>query len=89
MNVQLAVDILRELVSTAILLITPLMATAISVGVAVSLMQSITSIQEQTLTFVPKLLAVAGVIVASANWMLRTLMEFGTAYIERMSSLAP
>lgn len=87
MNIQIAVDILHDLISVAVMLITPLMVTAITVGVSVSLLQSITSIQEQTLTFVPKLLAVSGVLVVSANWMLRTLMEFGTRYMERIASL--
>lgn len=88
MTVEMAVDILRQLISTSIMLIAPIMTTAISVGIFVSLFQSVTSIQEQTLTFVPKLLAVGGVVLASANWMVKTLVEFTAGYITRMADMS-
>ena len=58
-----------------------------SIGLAVSLVQTVTSIQEQTMTFVPKLLAVAGVLVFAAPWMLRQLMQFTISFIERMPEM--
>ena len=89
MSIEMAVDILRSMIGQAILLILPLMITAIVTGLLVSLFQSVTSIQEQTLTFVPKLLAVGGVLVASASWMIKSLVEFTTAFIQRMPDMAP
>ncbi|MGF1483023.1 MAG: flagellar biosynthesis protein FliQ [Opitutales bacterium] len=88
MNVELAVDIVRQTLTESLLLVAPIMATAIAVGVFVSLMQSVTSIQEQTLTFVPKLVCVAVVIVISANWMLRSLMDFTMGLIARIPEIA-
>lgn len=89
MNVEMAVDIIRNMIGQAILLISPLMITAIVVGLMVSLIQSITSIQEQTLTFVPKLIAVAVVIMISANWLLRSVVEFAIVMIQRIPDMAP
>ncbi|MGF1449113.1 MAG: flagellar biosynthesis protein FliQ [Opitutales bacterium] len=88
MNVELAVDLVRQTLGQALLLVAPIMATAIAVGVFVSLLQSVTSIQEQTLTFVPKLVCVSVVIVLSANWMLHSLMDFATGLIGRMPELS-
>lgn len=87
MNPLYAVDLLRMLVTTALLVISPILVAAIGVGLVVSLVQTVTSIQEQTMTFVPKLLAVAGVLVFAAPWMLRQLMQFTTALIERMPEM--
>jgi flagellar biosynthetic protein FliQ len=53
----------------------------------ISLFQSVTSIQEQTLTFVPKALAVVGMLVMLLPWMLRTLVEFTTAMIQKMPQM--
>ncbi|HQU09886.1 MAG TPA: flagellar biosynthesis protein FliQ [Opitutales bacterium] len=88
MNIEIAVDLVRGLIVTALLLVAPILTTAVLVGLAVSLFQSVTSIQEQTLTFVPKLLACATVLLMSSHWMLRTLMEFCTRTIERMPDMA-
>lgn len=87
MNPEMAVDIIRNMISEAMLLVTPLMVTAIVVGLGVSLFQSITSIQEQTLTFVPKLIAVGVVIMVAANWMLRSMVEFTIAMIQRIADI--
>ncbi len=54
----------------------PILLTALAVGLAVGLLQSVTQIQEMTLTFVPKFLAVGVVLVLSGNWMLHELVAF-------------
>jgi flagellar biosynthetic protein FliQ len=54
----------------------PVLAMSLAVGLGISLLQSITQIQEVTLTFVPKLAAVALVIVVSGSWMLNQLVGF-------------
>jgi flagellar biosynthetic protein FliQ len=54
----------------------PMLLTALAVGLAISLIQSITSIQEATLSFVPKMAAVALAIVLTGHWMISTLINF-------------
>jgi flagellar biosynthetic protein FliQ len=58
------------------------------IGLAVSLFQSVTSIQEQTLTFVPKALGIVALLVLLTPWMLRTLVEFASAMITKMPQMA-
>ncbi len=87
MNPDLAVDIVRQIIQQALLLVTPVLVTSMSVGVGVSLLQSVTSIQEQTLTFVPKLVAVAGVFLVGAAWMVRSMVEFGTRMITMIADM--
>lgn len=88
MTVEMAVDILNSVLGMALTLLSPILGTAITVGVIISLLQSITSIQEQTLTFVPKLLAVGVVLMISANWMIRSIMEFCISFIQRLPEMA-
>jgi flagellar biosynthetic protein FliQ len=76
MTMELAVDIMRNLLQTALLLSIPILGTALVVGLTVSFVQSITSLQEQTLTFVPKLVCVSLAVVLSANFMLKHLRIF-------------
>ena len=54
----------------------PALVTALVIGFAVSLFQSATQIQEFTLSFVPKIIAVGVAVLVSGNWMLSTLMDF-------------
>ena len=76
MTMELAVDIMRNLLQTGLILSIPILGTALVVGLVVSFVQSITSLQEQTLTFVPKLVCVSLAIVISANFILKTMTEF-------------
>ncbi|MBN1403408.1 MAG: flagellar biosynthesis protein FliQ [Opitutales bacterium] len=87
MTIETAIDILRQTVTTAFMLVAPALVTAVVVGLFVSLIQTVTSIQEQTLAFVPKLIAVGAVLVIVSHWMLRTLMEFTTQMIQRISEM--
>lgn len=61
----------------------PLLASLI-VGLLVSLFQALTQIQEQTLTFVPKIIATILVIMITADWMMNTLRDFATQAFELM-----
>lgn len=69
-------------VSKAILLIIilslPVVLTAMIIGFSVSVMQAITQVQEQTLSFVPKSLCVYGIIILLSPWMLQTMIQFVT-----------
>ena len=88
MTMEMAVDIMRNLLQTGLLLAIPILGTATVVGLTVSLIQSITSIQEQTLTFVPKLICVSLAIIVSANFILRTLMEFCVSMFNLIPAMA-
>lgn len=87
MNIEQAIEILHTLISQSLLLVAPILGVAILVGIAVSLFQSVTSIQEQTLSFVPKLLAVGLVVVFAAPWILRTLMQLTINFIGRLPEM--
>ena len=87
MNIEQAVEILRQLVTTSLLVISPILLVSMVVGLVVSLVQSVTSIQEQTLSFVPKLLAIALVLVVAAPWILRQLMQFAIMFILRIPQM--
>jgi len=67
-------DISREAIYTIILTSAPLLLTSLIVGLIISIFQTVTSIQEQTLTFVPKILAVFAVMLLVGAWMFRTLL---------------
>lgn len=88
MNIEMAVDVIRQLIITSLLIACPILLTSVFIGVFISILQSVTSIQEQTLTFVPKLFGVGLVVIISAHWMIRTLMEFCVQYIDRIAYLA-
>ena len=88
MSLEMAVDVLRQTLSLCLLVIGPVMVVTVVVGVLISLIQSITSIQEQTLVFVPKLvMAVVGFMVFS-NWMILKVMEFTVTQINLISDIA-
>lgn len=87
MTIETAVDILRQTVWTSLLLVSPILAAAIAIGLVVSIIQTVTSIQEQTLAFVPKLIGVGLVTVAVSGWMLKTLVEFTIQLFQRMADL--
>ncbi|MEM8486306.1 MAG: flagellar biosynthesis protein FliQ [Bacteroidota bacterium] len=78
MNTDVALFWVQEAIQTAIMLIGPLLGTALVVGLAVSLFQAITSIQEMTLAFIPKILAIALILLFFSSWMLEVLTDFTT-----------
>ncbi len=70
------VEIMRRLLIEAMLLSAPLLVTAALVSLTVSLLQTLTSVQEQTLTAVPRLVVVFVVTVAILPWMVHRLVSF-------------
>lgn len=84
MNADLALHLSTEMLWTAVLVAGPVMAVALGVGLIISIFQVVTQIQEMTLTFVPKMLAVFFVILLAGPWMLATLVKFGTTLIENI-----
>jgi flagellar biosynthetic protein FliQ len=66
----------RDLLLTALLLSLPAVAISLVVGLAISILQTITSVQEQTLSFAPRIMAVGVVLVLSLPWTLRVATGF-------------
>jgi flagellar biosynthetic protein FliQ len=87
MDPGFAVELLKAMIFQAVALAAPVLLTGMVIGLAVSLFQAVTSIHEQTLTFVPKALGVIGVLLLLLPWMLRTTLEFTTAVIEKMPQM--
>lgn len=81
LNEILFFDTLRQALWIATITSTPILLAALVAGLGVGLFQALTSIQEMTLTFVPKLLAIVGVYWMSMSFMTRTLVEFFQAHL--------
>ncbi len=88
MNPDLAIDLFKSTVVFALYVVAPFLIAMLVVGLATSLIQSVTSMQEQTLTFIPKLLTMAGLLLLLTPWLLRSLSEFTITMFARMASLA-
>ena len=76
MNADVAMYWVQEAMQTAMLLALPLLGAALAVGLVVSLFQAVTSMQEMTLSFIPKILIVAIVLLLFSPWMLQILTDF-------------
>ena len=87
MTPEFAIELIKTMMFQAVALAAPALVAGRVVGLAISLFQAVTSIHEQTLTFVPKALAVVAVLVLLLPWILRTLVEFTTAIIEKMPQM--
>ena len=72
MTEQLAIEIVRETLVTALIIAGPMLLSGLIVGVLISLLQSVTQVQELTLTFIPKILTVVTVLILLSPWMLRS-----------------
>jgi flagellar biosynthetic protein FliQ len=84
MNPEFAIELLKDMIFQALTISAPILITAMVVGLAISLFQAVTTIHEQTLAFVPKALAVIGVLLLLLPWIVRTLVDFTTAVILKM-----
>jgi flagellar biosynthetic protein FliQ len=73
------VAIAKQTLFLVIILTGPPVMTALLVGLTISILQATTQIQEQTLTFVPKLVGVVAILAISGPWMLAQLLTFATS----------
>ncbi|MFP7674686.1 flagellar biosynthetic protein FliQ [Marivita sp. S0852] len=78
---QFIFDLLRETLRIAVVVSAPVLMSALLAGVSIGLFQALTSIQEMTLTFVPKLVAMLAVFWVSMSFMTRTLVDFFQATV--------
>jgi flagellar biosynthesis protein FliQ len=87
MTDTVVLELLQQTFWVAFQLSGPVLGVALVVGVSIGLFQAITQIQEMTLTFVPKAVAIALVVLLMGSWMMETMMAFSTELMERMPEL--
>ena len=76
MTVETAVDLVRESLVLMLFLSAPILLAALVVGLLIGVLQAATQIQEQTLTFVPKLLAMGAIAVLVTPWLLQKILDY-------------
>lgn len=76
MDQAIVIDLARQGMIMGLMVTMPILAVALFTGLAVSVFQAVTQIQEMTLTYVPKILGAAVVVLTMGNWMLTTLVKF-------------
>jgi len=88
MSTEMVLGLGREAVTLTLLVASPMLALGLLVGVTVSILQAVTQIQEMTLTFVPKIVAVALAFLVALPWIMRLIVEFTTRLFSSLPSLA-
>jgi len=84
MTPEFVVNFAQEAIKVTIFVSMPMLLLGLIVGLAISIFQAVTQIQEMTLTFVPKILIVLVALLFFANWMLDQLIGFTTATINQI-----
>ena len=86
MSPELVITLGQETIKTTLLLAAPLLICALVVGLLVSIFQAVTQINEATLSFIPKILAVVVALVICAPWMLDVISRFTTTLFENITT---
>ncbi len=89
MSGLLAVDLVRHAVMISLMVAAPMLLTAMIVGILVSLVQAVTQLQEQSLTFIPKLAMVSLVFLVTLPWALSQLTEYLAGILRSLPTLVP
>lgn len=89
MNYDVAVDLVRRGVINALLLVAPILLVTLIVGLLVSVLQTVTQIQEQTVAFTLKLLVAGGVLFVTLPWMISLSVGFATQVTRAVPALVP
>ena len=87
MSHALVVDLARNAIMLALLIAGPMLVVALLVGLAVSILQAVTQIQEQTLAFVPKLVGVSAVFLLALPWIIQLLVRYTTELFRSIPSM--
>lgn len=84
MTSDFALALTNEMLWTAIMISAPVLGLSMLVGLTISIFQVVTQIQEMSLTFVPKILAVAFALIVFGSWMMNVLLSFATRLISNI-----
>lgn len=76
MSEALIVDLARKALTTTLMLSAPMLLASLCIGLLVGILQSVTSIQEQTLTYVPKLVGISVVFLVALPWMIQLAVKY-------------
>ena len=87
MNPTIVVDIGTEALWVILKMSAPVMLAGLGIGLVSALFQALTTIQEMTLTFVPKIIVIFGTIIFMLPYMITTIVDFTTSLFARMASL--
>ena len=86
MDAATAVDLCRETLMSAVIIAAPVLLVGMAAGLLVGLMQALTQVQDQTVAFVPKILAMAAVLLICLPWMLTRMVDFTRVVFENAGS---
>ena len=84
MEPSAVIDLAREALWITILVSAPLLGVTLVIGLAIGVVQAATSINEMTLSFIPKLVALAGAIVLFGNWQIALLVDYVRGIYDRI-----
>ena len=87
MNEAEVLDIARDSMMTMLLVAAPMLLVGLVIGLVISIFQTLTHIQEMTLTFIPKIVAVFAALILFMPWMLRELTEFTQRIMDKIVAL--
>jgi flagellar biosynthetic protein FliQ len=87
MTPEMVIDVGRQAMEITTLLTAMVLLPALAVGLMVAMFQAVTQINEMTLTFIPKLIVVAIVMVSAGPWMLQAMLDFTTELIRSIPEL--
>ena len=76
MDNEFAIEVVSQAIKVALMLSAPMLAGALVVGVLVSIFQAVTQINEQTLSFIPKILVIVAALVIFSPWMMETMVTY-------------
>ncbi|AIO69554.1 flagellar biosynthetic protein FliQ [Burkholderia sp. ABCPW 14] len=85
---DLAVELVGNAIRIIVVMVALIIAPGLVIGLVVALFQAATQINEQTLSFLPRLLATLGVLVFAGHWLVQTLMDYCVAIFTRAAQLA-
>ena len=86
MGIEFVVDICRKAVQTSLMVAAPPMLAGMIIGLLVSIFQATTQINEQTLTFIPKIVAVFITLLIMTPWMIHTMVSFATGIFSTIAT---
>ena len=86
MNADLAIALTMRALEISILVSAPMLLFGLLVGLAVSIFQAVTQIQEMTLTFIPKIVAIVAAIAIFFPWMLATVLDYTVALLSNTNA---
>ena len=87
MDTAMVIDLGRHALWTAVLVCAPLLVLALAVGLFIGIIQAATSVNESTLSFIPKLIALALGLLTFGSWQLVTLIDFTRSIFQRIPTL--